>query len=353
MSNPPAGATTYIYFTTNSAAGAAVAPSSGFEVADVLLYKNGSATQRSSNSGWTMVSPFDSIVGLHQLAIDLSDNTDAGFYATGNNYTAVLSPDETIDSQTPITSVIGQFYIGADPSDVTFWNGTAVATPATAGVAEVNVKNINNVAATSVAAVNANVGTTQPVNFTGTGASALAKSDMVDIAGAAVDPTAAQVGAAVISYASGQTPLQPTVAGRTLDVTATGEAGIDWSNIGAPTTTVNLSGTSTKAVEPTVAGRTLDVSATGEAGVDWGNVGSPTTTNNLTGTSTVPILTGALGASPWNTTTVGDALKAAWTQGRGKWALSGTTLNIYAPDGTTVLAALTLDSTTSPTSRTP
>lgn len=42
--------------------------------------------------------------------------------------------------------------------------------------------------------------------------------------------------------------LKPTTAGRTLDVTATGEAGIDWSNIGAPTTTVNLSGTTVKAV---------------------------------------------------------------------------------------------------------
>jgi hypothetical protein len=36
--------------------------------------------------------------------------------------------------------------------------------------------------------------------------------------------------------------LKPTTAGRTLDVTTTGEAGIDWNNIGAPTTTQNLSG---------------------------------------------------------------------------------------------------------------
>lgn len=42
--------------------------------------------------------------------------------------------------------------------------------------------------------------------------------------------------------------LQPTTAGRTLDVSATGEAGIDFANIGAPTTTVNLSGTTIKAV---------------------------------------------------------------------------------------------------------
>lgn len=36
---------------------------------------------------------------------------------------------------------------------------------------------------------------------------------------------------------------------------------------------------------PTTAGRTLDVSTGGEAGVDWANVGSPTTSNALTGTT--------------------------------------------------------------------
>lgn len=40
--------------------------------------------------------------------------------------------------------------------------------------------------------------------------------------------------------------LAPTTAGRTLDVTATGEAGVDWANVGSPTTTNNLSGTSVK-----------------------------------------------------------------------------------------------------------
>lgn len=41
-------------------------------------------------------------------------------------------------------------------------------------------------------------------------------------------------------------PLAPTVAGRTLDVSAGGEAGVDWANIGSPTTTVGLSGTTVK-----------------------------------------------------------------------------------------------------------
>jgi hypothetical protein len=39
------------------------------------------------------------------------------------------------------------------------------------------------------------------------------------------------------------------------------------------------------ALMPTVAAKTLDVSATGEAGVDWANVGSPTTSLALTGTT--------------------------------------------------------------------
>jgi hypothetical protein len=78
--------------------------------------------------------------------------------------------------------------------NATYWNGTAVSSPATAGIPDVNVKNMNNVAATSITTVNANVGTTQPVNYTGTGASALVKSDMVDVAGAAVSTSTAQLG---------------------------------------------------------------------------------------------------------------------------------------------------------------
>jgi hypothetical protein len=37
--------------------------------------------------------------------------------------------------------------------------------------------------------------------------------------------------------------LQPTIAGRTLDVTAGGAAGVDWANVESPTTAVTLSNT--------------------------------------------------------------------------------------------------------------
>lgn len=61
--------------------------------------------------------------------------------------------------------------------------------------------------------------------------------------GGTIPITSSRVDASVGAYQAGLTPLQPTVAGRTLDVTATGEAGVDWANIGSPTTAVNLSGT--------------------------------------------------------------------------------------------------------------
>jgi hypothetical protein len=101
----------------------------------------------------------------------------------------------------------------------------------------------------------------------------LVKSDTVDIAGAAVNTATAQVGANVVSYASGQAPLQPTVAGRTLDVSAAGEAGLDWANIGGPTTAQALTSTtiSTSQVVASVTGAVGSV--TGAVGSVTGNVG--------------------------------------------------------------------------------
>jgi hypothetical protein len=85
--------------------------------------------------------------------------------------------------------------------DTEDWKGTAVAAPATAGIPDVNVKNINNIVGSGITAVNPNMGTTQPINFTGSAGSALVKSDMVDIAGAAVSTTVAQIGSNVINIA--------------------------------------------------------------------------------------------------------------------------------------------------------
>lgn len=82
---------------------------------------------------------------------------------------------------------------GTVDANVVSWLGTAASTPTVAGVPNVNVKTWNDL------------------------------------------PTVAL-------------PLIPTTAGRTLDVSATGEAGVDWANVGSPTTAVGLSGTTIKEV---------------------------------------------------------------------------------------------------------
>lgn len=166
----------------------------------------------------------------------------------GSTKVASVSPNwETNPDNTTTFAVLAAENAALVLADVVGWRGTGPAAPNTAGVPLVDVARINNVATTSVTTVGANIGTTQPLNFTGTGGSALVKSDIVDVAGAAVDTSLTQFGVRVVSYIAGQAPLQPTVAGRTLDVSSGGEAGLDWANIGSPTTTQNLSGTSISA----------------------------------------------------------------------------------------------------------
>lgn len=80
-------------------------------------------------------------------------------------------------------------------------SGAGQIAQSTNGQIDVDAKKINGVATTSVTTINANVGLTQPLNFTGAGASALAKSDMVDIAGSAVSTATAQIGVNAVNIA--------------------------------------------------------------------------------------------------------------------------------------------------------
>lgn len=116
---------------------------------DIEIHKDGSTTQRSSDNGVTVSINFDSVTGNHMVHIDLSDNSDAGFYSAGSRY-AVRMEGTTVDGAT-INAWIGAFSIGCT--------------------------------------------------------------------------------------------LRPTVDGRTLDVTTTGAAGIDWGNVENQTTSVDLSAT--------------------------------------------------------------------------------------------------------------
>lgn len=128
-----AGSTVRLSFETLDATGANIAPSSAFEAADLRIYKNGSATQRTSASGITMTSPFDSLTGCHHVDIDLSDNTDAGFYAAGSFYEVWLCPDETVSGVTITGRVLAYFDIGVVPVNVTQVNSIDVDGSGTVG----------------------------------------------------------------------------------------------------------------------------------------------------------------------------------------------------------------------------
>jgi len=117
---------------------------------DIKIHADGAVAERTSASGVTISVDFDGITGNHIAHIDLSDNTDAGFYAVGSTF-QVRIEGTTVDAGT-INAWIGTFSIGRT--------------------------------------------------------------------------------------------LRPTVDGRTLDITATGGAGIDWGNVENSGATVDLSATS-------------------------------------------------------------------------------------------------------------
>ncbi|MDH3981288.1 MAG: hypothetical protein OES84_00130 [Kiritimatiellaceae bacterium] len=110
--------------------------------------------------------------------------------------------------------------------------------------------------------------------------------------------------------------VRSTTPANSLDVSATGEAGIDWANVGGQSTSVNLSNTTTnlvntvttytgntpqtgdayaivnngtygnaQLVRSTTPANTLDVNATGGAGLDWANVDGQTSAVTLSNTT--------------------------------------------------------------------
>ena len=201
LGDVPASSTLYIPFTTYDKTNGASVTMSGLAVTDIEIYKNGSTTQRASDAGYTLLDTdgidFDGITGLHGFSVDLSDNTDAGFYAVGSFYWVVVSTI-TVDSQT-VTFVPATFRIvaaeaitGKPKVDVDGWLGTAAATPTVAGVPEVDITHIGGTAVTAasgipevkVASVAADAITASAIAANAIGASELAADAATEIADA-------------------------------------------------------------------------------------------------------------------------------------------------------------------------
>ena len=198
----PTNATIYIPFSTYDKDDGSSITMTGLAVTDIEIYKNGSVTQRASDAGYTLLDTdgidFDGITGIHGFSIDTSDNSDAGFFAAGNEYWVVIS-SVTVDAVT-----------------------------------------VNFIAATF------------SIERSG-GVLALLKARIPNRVSLA--DLKAQAENAMTAFE----PMKTSVSGRLIDVSANGNAGIDWNNIDAPTTTQNLSGTTTSAVSGAVGSVTGNV----------------------------------------------------------------------------------------------
>lgn len=188
-----------------------------------------------------------------------------------------------------------------------------------------------------------------------------------------------------------------TTTGRTLDVSAGGEAGLDWANIGSPTTSVALTGTTiattqkvdvdTIKTNPVVNGGTITFPTTATlASTTNITAGTITTATNLTNAPTNGDFTAAMktslnAATPAVTVSdkTGFALTSAYDFAKGTVAvteayaadgaaptpvqilmalqqfqqeksISATTMTVKKLDGSTTAMTFTLDSATTPTS---
>jgi hypothetical protein len=126
--------------TNPDAGGAPVAPSSAFAAADICIWKDGSATQKASAAGITVTSPFDSIVGLHLVEIDTSNNTDTGFWSSGSVYTVRIVTAKTVATYSVSGLLIGEFSLEVQTADVRKFGGTAGTFAS--GRPEVNITHI-------------------------------------------------------------------------------------------------------------------------------------------------------------------------------------------------------------------
>lgn len=81
-----------------------------FANTDVYIYKDASLTERSSSAGVAVDIDVETGTGSHWVSIDLSDNTDTGFYAPGSQF-IVRIEGVTVDAGT-LNAWIGGFSIG-------------------------------------------------------------------------------------------------------------------------------------------------------------------------------------------------------------------------------------------------
>jgi hypothetical protein len=307
------GSTIYIPFDTFAGSTGASITMTGLATSDILIYKNGGTTQRASTTGFTLLDTdgidFDAITGIHGLSIDLSSNATADFYNAGAMYWVVVSTI-TIDSQT-VSFVLATFTIGYEGAvlDTTIATlSTQTSFTLTAGPAEDDALNGCEVVIHDIASA-VQAGRAIIADYTGS-------TKTVTLVAGTTFTAAAGDNISVFLSA-----LQPTVQGRALDVSTGGEAGLDWANIGSPTTAQNLSATNID-VDQVVASVSGAVgSVTGSVGGNvTGSIGSVATGGITSGSfasgaiTNTAIATDAIGAAELAADAVAEIADAVWDE---------------------------------------
>lgn len=112
------GDTLYFYFGSYNDSGDSEAMS-GFAVSDIEVFKNGSATPRATDSGYSLISDTGQVgdrVGLHRFSISLFNTADdSTFYAAGSHY-GVAVDSVSIDGKT-VRFWVGSFEVGSSLTD--------------------------------------------------------------------------------------------------------------------------------------------------------------------------------------------------------------------------------------------
>ena len=332
-----------------------------FAVGDILVYKDGSTTERASTSGFTATTDFDAKTGKHLAIIDLADNTTAGFFAAGSEYVVALDA-VTVDAVTT-GGWLARFTIGQAGE----WFSTTIATLSsqtsftlTSGPAEDDALNGMYAIIHDVASA-VQCSRVLILDYTGS-------TKTVTLAAGATFTAAATDNISVM----GMAPLQPATLGRTVVIDSAGLADANTVKVGptgsgtaqtardvgasvllsAGTGTGQLDFTSgvVKANLAQILGTALTETA-GQIAAGFKqffNVASPTSTMNtitaVTTTATATAVTTLNGIA--NNVITAASIAASALNGKGDWNIGKTGYSLSAAGVQAIWDALTSALTT-------
>ena len=318
----------------------------------LAAYVGNSTTQ--ITAGLTLTVDFDAKTGAHNVRCVASG---ANGYAAGTDVTIVLEAG-TVDSVSVANAAVGSFSIENRRSNLTHILGTAVSTPATAGILDVNVKNIDNDAASAAGAVTFPGTLASTTNITaGTITTA---TNVTTVNGLAANTiTAASIAADAITDAK--------VAADVTIASVTGAVGSVTGAVGSVTAGVTLAASAVQAIWDALTTALTTVGSVGKLLVDnvnatissrstyaGGAVASVTAEVEITQTSADKIF-GASGAAlpelaqgiPSATPSPRAAIMALYMALRNKLDVTATTKSVTNDAGTVIFKkALSDDGTT-------